>query len=72
MGRPIARRNLLHGVAAAAAGAMMPLSAAAKEQMLRLLTTKQNAIPQIPQEEKEDYLYSLSYLGFLAKDLGLT
>ena len=50
----------------------MPISDGAKKQLLRLLSIKEDQIPQIPRREKWNYLYSISYQDFLAKHMGIT
>ncbi|MGI9271578.1 MAG: NAD(P)-binding protein [Woeseiaceae bacterium] len=50
----------------------MPMSDAAKVEMLHLLTTTDDHMPDVPLEEKEDYLYGISYRDFLSKHLGIT
>jgi spermidine dehydrogenase len=49
--------------------AQMPISEPAQREFLRLLTTDQDQIPEIPADAKERYLYSLSYRDFLSKHL---
>jgi spermidine dehydrogenase len=50
----------------------MPMSVAAQAQMLRLLTNNEDRMPDVPMDEKEDYLYTLSYKDFLSKHLDIT
>ena len=50
----------------------MPMSDAARHEMLRLLTLDEDQIPHIPAEDKLDYLYTLSYRDFLAKHVGIS
>lgn len=50
----------------------MPISDAAKKQLLKLLQTKEDQIPHISGWRKWDYLYSISYRDFLARHLGVT
>jgi spermidine dehydrogenase len=50
----------------------MPMSDAARAELLRLLTTEQDRMPDIPADAKEDYLYSISYRDFLSKHLGVS
>ena len=57
---------------AAEAVEQMPMSDAARAEFLRLLTTEQDRMSDIPADDKEDYLYSLSYRDFLSKHLGVT
>jgi len=47
----------------------MPISKAARREFLRLLVTYKDQIPEIPPEDKEEYLYTLSYRDFLSKHL---
>lgn len=49
----------------------MPLSGDAKAEMLRLLTATEDNMPQISEEEKEDYIWSISYQDYLKKHLGI-
>jgi len=65
---PLAPSNL----SAAEAVAQMPMSEAARAEFLRLLTTEQDRMSDVPSDEKEDYLYSLSYRDFLSKHLGVS
>lgn len=50
----------------------MPLSDAARVEMLRLLTTTDDRMPEVPLDEKEEYLYGISYRDFVSKHLGIT
>ena len=50
----------------------MPISEPAKAQFLRLLTVKDNQIPNLKGDAKWDYLYRLSYQDFLIKHLNVT
>ena len=50
----------------------MPISAAAKKQFLRLLTTKEDQMPHIKGDDKWEYLYRISYQDFLTKHLKIT
>ncbi len=50
----------------------MPLSDAARGEMLRLLTLDEDQIPDVPERLKEDYLYSMSYRDFLERHVGIT
>jgi spermidine dehydrogenase len=50
----------------------MPMSDAAQAELLHLLTTTKDHIPDVPVDEKEDYLYSLSYRDFLGKHMGIS
>jgi spermidine dehydrogenase len=58
-------------LSAAEAAEQMPMSAAARAEMVRLLSTTEDRLPDIPQAEKEDYLYSISYRDFLSKHLDI-
>lgn len=49
----------------------MPMSAPARAEFLRLLTTEDDQMSDIPADAKEDYLYSISYREFLSKHLGI-
>ena len=49
----------------------MPMSDAAKVEFLRLLTTDVDQIPEISADDKEDYLYSITYREFLEKHLDI-
>ena len=57
---------------AAQAVEQMPMSDPARAEFLRLLTTEQDRMPDIPADAKDDYLYSLSYRDFLSKHLGVS
>jgi len=50
----------------------MPMSDAARAELLHLLTTTKDHIPDVPADEKEDFLYSLSYRDFLGKHIGIS
>ena len=50
----------------------MPISEPAKEQLIFLLTCKEDQIAHIPAGRKRDYLYQISYQEFLKKDLKIT
>jgi spermidine dehydrogenase len=56
----------------AEAVASLPMSSAAKLQMRRLLSTTTDRLKDVPADEKEDYLYSISYREFLSKHMGVT
>ena len=56
----------------AEAVASLPLSDAAKLEMRRVLATTSDRLSEIPQDEKTEYLYSISYKEFLSKHLGVT
>ena len=58
-------------LSAAEAVQQMPMSDAARAEFLRLLTTEEDRMPGIPVDQKEDYLYSLSYRDFLSKHLDI-
>lgn len=47
----------------------MPISDAAKREMMRLLTTREDAIPKYSGLEEDDYLHSISYREFLSRHL---
>ncbi len=55
----------------AEAVAQMPMSDAARSEMLRFLTTTEDQLQDVPQGEKEDYLYGISYREFLEKHLDI-
>ena len=50
----------------------MPMSDAARGEMLRLLTLDEDQIPDVAVEDKFDYLYTLSYRDFLSKHVGIS
>jgi spermidine dehydrogenase len=50
----------------------MPISEPAKAQFVRLLTVKDDQIPNLKGDAKWDYLYRLSYQDFLIKHLNVT
>jgi spermidine dehydrogenase len=52
--------------------AKMPISEAAKKQLVRLLTTQEDQIPHIKAKDKTQYLSSISYREFLTKHLNIT
>jgi spermidine dehydrogenase len=54
-----------------AAVAQMPISPAAKDEFVRLLLTDEDQIPEVPADEKWDYLYKISYRDFLHKHLDI-
>jgi len=60
------------GLSAAEAVAEMPMSESAREQILHVLTDDKDRLQDIPADEKEDYLYTLSYREFLIRHLGVT
>jgi spermidine dehydrogenase len=51
--------------------AQMPISEAAQRELLRLLVTDQDQMPEIPADAKQHYLYTLSYRDFLIKHLDI-
>ena len=59
-------------LSAAEAVQQMPMSDAARNEMLRLLTDDEDRMPEIPADAKFDYLYSLSYRDFLSKHVGIS
>ena len=59
-------------LSAAEAVQHMPMSDAARGEMLRLLTVDEDRMPEIPADAKLDYLYTISYRDFLSKHLGIT
>jgi len=56
----------------AEAVAQMPMSDAARAEFLRLLTTTEDRMQDVPQGEKADYLWSITYREFLEKHLDIT
>ena len=64
---PLAERDL----SVRAALAQAPLAAATRAQLLRLITERRDCMPDVPQDEKVDYLYTISYREFLRRHLGL-
>lgn len=50
----------------------MPISDGAKQQLIKLLSIKEDQIPHIPLKEKWDYLYTITYRDFLAHHMGVT
>ncbi|MFT5484194.1 MAG: spermidine dehydrogenase [Halieaceae bacterium] len=50
----------------------IPISDAARRELLHLLTTDEDQIPHIHGEAKWDYLSSISYREFLSRHLGIT
>ncbi len=50
----------------------LPVSAAARAEILHLLTTTEDRISDIAPDKKADYLYSISYREFLSKHMGIT
>ena len=51
---------------------LMPISQSARHEFIRLLSTRQDQIPEIPTYAKEEYLYTLSYRDFLGKHLNIS
>jgi spermidine dehydrogenase len=49
----------------------MPISEAAKRELMRLLTTREDAIPDHSYSEEDDYLYSISYREFLSRHMNI-
>jgi len=64
---PVAESSLSHEDAIQ----QMPISDAAKREMLRLLTTRRNALPDYSNSEEDDYLNSISYREFLSRHLNI-
>jgi spermidine dehydrogenase len=60
------------GVSPAQAVQQLPMSDAARGQLLGLLTRDSDAMPEITADHKETYLYTISYRGFLEKHLGIS
>jgi len=58
-------------LSAAEAVQQMPMSDAARGEFLRLLTTEEDQLPEIPADVKEAYLYTISYRDFLSKHLDI-
>ena len=52
--------------------AQMPLSEPARRELLNALLIDENRIPNVPAEQQEDYLWSISYRYFLERYLGIT
>ncbi|GAB5413022.1 MAG: NAD(P)/FAD-dependent oxidoreductase [Congregibacter sp.] len=50
----------------------MPLSAGARQQLLRVMSETKDCMPDVPMDEKLDYLYEISYRDFLIKHLGVS
>jgi spermidine dehydrogenase len=59
-------------LSAAEAVQQMPMSDAARGEMLRLLTVDEDRMPEIPADAKLDYLYTISYRDFLSKHVGIS
>ncbi len=51
--------------------AQMPISDAAKREMLRLLTTREDAVPEHSYSGEGDYLHSISYRDFLSRHMNI-
>ena len=64
---PLADSKLTHEEAVA----QMPISDAAKREMMRLLTTREDTVPDHSYSEEEDYLSSISYREFLSRHLNI-
>ncbi|RLA30903.1 MAG: spermidine dehydrogenase, partial [Gammaproteobacteria bacterium] len=64
---PVAESSLSHEEAVP----QMPISDAAKGEMLRLLTTRENVIPDYSHAEEDDYLNSISYWEFLSRHMNI-
>ena len=58
-------------LSAAEAVQQMPMSESARGELLRLLETEEDRMPEIPADSKEDYLYTISYREFLSKHLDI-
>ena len=58
-------------LSAAEAVQQMPMSESARGELLRLLATEEDHMPEIPADSKEDYLYTISYREFLSKHLDI-
>lgn len=52
--------------------AQMPMSAAARREMLQLLTLTENQLPDMSMDERLDYIYSMSYRDFLKRHMGIS
>ena len=52
--------------------AQMPISDAARGQLLELLTTDEDRLSDIPLDAKEEYLYTISYRDFLSKHMNVS
>jgi len=55
----------------AQAVAQMPISNPARRELLRVLDTAKDQMPEIPVDAKADYLYTISYRDFLSKHLDI-
>lgn len=49
----------------------LPISEAARDDFLTLLTTTEDQMPEIPLNKKAQYLFSISYHEFLSRHLGI-
>jgi spermidine dehydrogenase len=49
----------------------MPISDAAKREMMRLRNTREDALPNHSYSEEDDYLYSISYREFLSRHMNI-
>ncbi|MGI9201121.1 MAG: hypothetical protein ACR2QL_08690, partial [Woeseiaceae bacterium] len=56
----------------AEAVATLPMSDAARLEIRRLLSATGDRLKDIPQDEKYEYLYGISYQEFLSKHMGIT
>ncbi|MEM9386539.1 MAG: NAD(P)-binding protein [Pseudomonadota bacterium] len=63
---------LAPGVPAHEAVAAMPMSPKAKAQMLRVLTDRTDRFESWSRQEREEYLYTLTYAEFLRRHLDVT
>ncbi len=52
--------------------AQMPLSEPARRELLKALLIDENRILDVPAERQEEYLWSITYLDFLERYLGIT
>jgi len=64
---PVAESSLSHeeGVQ------QMPISGAAKRELMRLLTTRENVLPEQEKSDEDDYLNSISYREFLSEHMDI-
>ena len=49
-----------------------PISNSARREFLRLLTTTDDMLSEIPAGQKENYLYTISYRDFLSRHMGVS
>lgn len=56
----------------AEAVAKMPMSDTARKEFLRVLTTTEDNLGHLSQDEKEEYLYSITYRDYLVKHLNIS